>query len=97
MVEWFRSRGISQATLTDRRNGIAMESRPAVGSYDLEQQVEMIAFPFRRDGKVVNIKYRQLPKKFTQTKHGEQVLYGIDDIKVRAAKQVTQPISRNSC
>lgn len=40
-----------------------------------------IAFPYFRDGKVVNVKYRALAAKhFAQAKGGMQVFYGLDDL-----------------
>jgi twinkle protein len=39
-----------------------------------------ILFPFYKDGEVLNIKHRTLDKRFWQTKDGEKVLYGFDDI-----------------
>lgn len=37
-----------------------------------------IVFPYRRDGAVVNAKYRTLDKKFSQAKGGEKVFFGLD-------------------
>lgn len=39
-----------------------------------------ILFPFYKNGECVNIKHRTLDKKFWQTKEGEKILYGFDDI-----------------
>jgi len=39
-----------------------------------------ILFPFYKNGECVNIKHRTLDKRFWQTKDGEKVLYGFDDI-----------------
>lgn len=70
-LQWFEKRGISAETL--RRNGVAME---------MKGDVAHIAHPFYKDGNIVNVKYRQLEKKFHQTKGGEQIMYGYDDAKV---------------
>lgn len=48
----------------------------------LQQEVEHIAFPYYKNGSIVNVKYRALEKHFSQTKGGEQVFYGYDDAKV---------------
>ena len=40
-----------------------------------------IAFTYRRDGKIVNCKYRDAQKHFWQENHGEKMPYGLDDIK----------------
>jgi hypothetical protein len=76
-VQWFSDRGISQQTL--ERNGILMQQRycAAAGA-----QMPHIAFPYYRNGSIVNVKYRALPKHFSQTKGGEQIFYGYDDAKV---------------
>lgn len=76
-LQWFRARGISAATL--QRNRVAMETRYSPA---LRQTVPHIAFPFFHCGDVVNVKYRALPKHFVQLKGGQQVFYGLDDIKV---------------
>ncbi len=39
-----------------------------------------IRFPYVRDGELVNIKYRALPKDFWMSKGAERILYGLDDI-----------------
>ena len=52
LLEYFAARGISQRTLA--RNGV------------LQDAAGVIAFPYRRDGQVVNLKYRTLDKRFWQ-------------------------------
>ena len=54
LMQYFAGRGISQATL--ERNGV------------MQDRAGTIAFPYRRDGEVVNIKYRTLDKKFWQVR-----------------------------
>lgn len=39
-----------------------------------------IAFPYLRNGEVVNVKYRTMDKSFRQVKGAEKILYGLDDI-----------------
>jgi hypothetical protein len=46
----------------------------------LASWVDHIAFPFFSGGRVVNIKYRALPKHFQQSAEGQQVFYGLDDL-----------------
>eukprot|EP00803_Ostreobium_quekettii_P004270 evm.model.scf_905.1 EVM.evm.TU.scf_905.1 scf_905:1034-6209(-) len=70
MIEFFTKRKISKKTL--ERNKIAME---------VEHGVPVIAFPYFRDGELINIKYRSLDKKFRQVKGAEKILYGLDDVK----------------
>jgi hypothetical protein len=76
-VQWFSQRGISQQTLA--RNGIMMQQRYCAAE---GMQMSHIAFPYYRNGSIVNVKYRALPKHFSQTKGGEQIFYGYDDAKV---------------
>lgn len=39
------------------------------------------AFPYYRNGELVNIKYRSLDKEFSQVPKAEKVLFGVDDCK----------------
>jgi twinkle protein len=75
LLSWFAARGISPATL--ERNGVSSQRR---WSQQHREEVDCVAFPYVRDGSVVNVKYRALPKAFSQTKGGEKVFYGFDDI-----------------
>ena len=54
LVAYFAGRGISRATLD--RNGV------------VQDRAGTIAFPYRRDGETVNVKYRTLDKKFWQAR-----------------------------
>jgi hypothetical protein len=80
-VSWFASRGIGRATL--EANGIAMETRynPAK-----REPTDWVAFPYRQDGAVVNVKYRAMPKSWRQSRGGSKIVYGYDDVKVRARR-----------
>jgi len=72
---WFKNRGISKETLT--RNDISY------GQAYMPQQedfVPAIQFPYKKDGKVVNIKYRDLKKNFRQESGAESIVYKFDDI-----------------
>lgn len=70
LPEWaeliFKARGISPETL--KRNGIKANDKE-------------IIFPFYRDGKVVNAKYRSRDKKFRQEAGADKIFYGLDDIR----------------
>ena len=75
-LAWFKSRGISEATV--RRNGIGLQ-RAFIPARQAE--VDCLAFPYRRDGQLVNIKFRTLEgKDFAQVKGAEKILFGLDDI-----------------
>ncbi|KAK1280203.1 hypothetical protein QJS04_geneDACA022392 [Acorus gramineus] len=41
----------------------------------------VIAFTYRRDGKLINCKYRNITKRMWQEKDTEKIFYGVDDIK----------------
>jgi twinkle protein len=46
-----------------------------------DREVDCIAYPYFRDGSVVNVKYRSIEGKyFRQEKDAEKILYGLDDI-----------------
>lgn len=78
MVAWFSTeRGISRATL--EAAGVAYVKTWMPGC-DPGSRVGAIAFPYRRHGEVVNVKYRTRDKRFRQEKHAEKVFYGLDDI-----------------
>lgn len=66
VFQWFSARGISESVVT--RNRISV-----VGG--------AIAFPFFRDGVVVNVKYRSLrEKKFWQSAGGEKIFFGLQHL-----------------
>jgi twinkle protein len=62
----FQKRGIGQEVLI--RNKIACNGKE-------------IMFPYFKEGKPVNVKYRTRDKKFRQETGGEKIFYGLDDIK----------------
>ena len=76
---WFKRRGISPATL--EKNGVTLQR-----VYFPQTQDERLAmaFPYRRDGEVINVKYRGRDgdgdKIFRQEKNAEHVLHGLDDL-----------------
>jgi twinkle protein len=73
---YFASRGISEATLARNGVGVARVWSPAAKGL-----AESIVFPYRRAGETVNCKYRAIESKtFWQSKGGDKVLYGLDDI-----------------
>ena len=68
ILEYFRQRGISPETLT-KQNIFTNDSKD-----------EFIGFPYYYDGKVVNIKYRSIDKRFSQTPNGYRIFYNIDKV-----------------
>jgi twinkle protein len=76
VLRWFAGRGISEAVVRRNRIGSARHWIP-----ELKGEVDCIAFPYLRNGELINIKYRALSQKaFAQEKDAEQILYGLDDI-----------------
>ena len=63
-LAWFAGRKITQATLDRFRIRQMDDGR--------------IAFPYYKDGACVNVKYRKLPKEFSQEKDAEPCLFGRD-------------------
>ena len=73
LLQFFQERGISPEVLS--RNGIMQDAGPFARQSD-----PVAAFPYRRGGDIVNVKYRSLSKRFRQEKQAEKVLYGLDDV-----------------
>ena len=76
MLQYFNSRGISDETV--KRNKITQSSEYMPGS---DGKRDVINFNYYRDGKLINIKYRDASKTFKQSKGAEKIFYGLDDIK----------------
>ena len=65
-VQWAADRGISRSTLERAGVGSGTAGMPGAG------KCEVIAFPYRRNGEIVNVKYRALAEKaFKQREGGE--------------------------
>jgi twinkle protein len=75
VVEWFKSRGISQQTLTDLRVGEGAEYMPQTGKTE-----NTIKFNYFIGGELINIKYRDGRKNFKLYKGAEKIFYNIDSI-----------------
>ncbi|KAG0478062.1 hypothetical protein HPP92_012781 [Vanilla planifolia] len=69
VIKYFSFRGISIETL--RRNAVLQRR--------FGNEI-VIAFTYRRNGKLVSCKYRTTDKKFWQEKDTEKIFYGLDDI-----------------
>ena len=76
--EYFAKRGISRQILD--RNQVGYEQQWMPGCAD-GQAVGVITFPYKRDGEVVNVKYRSGTKQFRQIKNAEKIYFGLDDIR----------------
>jgi twinkle protein len=73
VVEWFKSRGISQKTLADLNVGEGSEYMPQTGKTE-----NTIKFNYFIGGELINIKYRDGRKNFKLFKGAEKVFYNID-------------------
>ena len=75
IVEWFKTRGISQKTLFDLQIGEGPEFMPQTGKSE-----NTIKFNYFMGGELINIKYRDGRKNFKLFKGAEKVFYNIDSI-----------------
>jgi twinkle protein len=75
-LKWFARRGIPDWVLEDAGITAGVEFSPIQG-----KQVRALRFPYYRDGELVNIKYRSMPKDFWMSKGAELIFYGLDGIK----------------
>lgn len=66
IVDWFKNRGITEKTLIKFKIGFGDKKD--------------VQFPYFKNGKIVNIKHRSLPKTFWQEKDAEKCLYNFDEI-----------------
>lgn len=75
-LAWFKSRGISEETLTKMRVTEGKEFMPQKG-----EQVNTIQFNYYKDGQLVNTKFRTGDKCFKLVPGAELLPYNIDSIK----------------
>ena len=75
IVEWFKTRGISQQTLTDLRCGEGAEYMPQTGKTE-----NTIQFNYIMGDQLINVKYRDGRKNFKLYKGAEKVFYNINSI-----------------
>lgn len=76
---FFLTRGITNDVLL--RNHISTSS---VWMPQVEEEVTAVAFPYQRNGEVVNVKYRDGHKNFRQIGGAEKCFYKIDDVEETA-------------
>jgi twinkle protein len=75
-VDWFHSRGITDAVLSRNRIDYGRAYMP-----QLEEHAEAVIFPYFRNRELVNRKYRTIREKLFRLDVGcELILYGLDDI-----------------
>ena len=75
VIEWFKTRGISQETLADLRVSEGPEYMPQTGKSE-----NTIKFNYFIGEDLINIKYRDGRKNFKLFKGAEKVFYNIDSI-----------------
>jgi len=74
--KWFEARGISQDTLVMEQISSIRKWVPQV-----QKERDCIAFPYFENGEVVNVKYRDGEKNFTQEKNAKSCFYRLDCLK----------------
>jgi twinkle protein len=75
VVEWFKSRGITQKTLTDLNVSEGSEFMPQTG-----REENTIKFNYFMGNQLINVKYRDGRKNFKLYKGAEKVFYNINSI-----------------
>ena len=75
VVEWFKTRGISQQTLTDLKIGEGPEYMPQTGKTE-----NVIKFNYFMGDQLINVKYRDGRKNFKLYKGAEKVFYNMNSI-----------------
>lgn len=75
LLAWFKIRGISKEVI--ERNRVV---RTTVYLPQVEDRKGVIAFPYYRNGELINVKYRDRDKNFRMETGAERILYGYDDI-----------------
>ena len=73
LMEWFTGRGIPRVVVERRKLYKTTIYMPQV-----EDEVPVIAFPYYRDGELINVKYRDKDKNFRMEAGAERILYGLD-------------------
>ena len=75
-ISYFEKRKISKATLANWKIGESIEYFPQV-----DKRRKAINFNYYRDGKLINVKYRDGEKNFKMVGGAELIFYGVDNIK----------------
>ena len=75
IIEWFKTRGISQKTLIDLNVGEGSEYMPQTGKHE-----NTIQFNYLMGDQLINVKYRDGRKNFKLYKGAEKVFYNINSI-----------------
>ncbi|TRZ63959.1 toprim domain-containing protein, partial [bacterium] len=84
-VKWFTGRMISKQTLDRMQIGNAVEFISQVG-----KERNCICFPYFRNDKLVNVKYRDGEKNFKLSKGSELIFYNLDSVTDRKECIITE-------
>jgi twinkle protein len=76
MIKYFEKRGISEPTLVNWNVGESVEFFPQI-----QKKRNAINFKYYREGKLINVKYRDAEKNFKLVSGAELIFYGLDNIK----------------
>lgn len=76
VIDWFKTRGITEPTLLHWGIGESAVYMPQVG-----KERNTINFNYYRNGNLVNVKYRDGQKNFKLVSGAELIFYGLDNIK----------------
>mgnify|MGYP003664864774 FL=1 len=85
VINWFKTRNISEETVKDLKVTNGNEYMPQVS-----KEVNAIFFNYYVQGKIVNIKYRDAQKNFKMYKGAQKTFYNIDSIMGRDECVITE-------
>ena len=75
IIKWFADRGISETTLDETKVNERKVYMPQIESLSMS-----IAFPYYKNGELINVKYRDAHKNFRLEAGAQRGFYGIDSI-----------------
>jgi twinkle protein len=82
LLDWFwTQRGINADVV--KKSGVYVTNHWFYGRGEEKEGRSMpcIAFPYYRDGELVNVKYRTADKRFMQEQGAEKIFFGLDNVK----------------
>jgi twinkle protein len=78
VIQWFMKRGLKQETVNHFNVGFGKEWMPGG---EKGGDAHTIQYPYYRNGKVLNIKFKTPDKRFKMSKDAEKTLFNIDAVK----------------
>ncbi len=85
VIQWFAGRGIGASALAKAKVYSTWHWLPGTG-----QETLCMAFPYYRDGELLNVKYRDARKNMAQEKAPEPCLWNIDNCKQAETVYITE-------